>query len=86
MGPGAMALTVMPYSASSMAICRVRPITAALDVPYAVRPPLARMPLTEARLMMRPHCRELISRAACCPHSIEPVTLTAITLFQCSIG
>ena len=63
-----------------------QPITAALDAPYGVRPQLARMPVTEARLMMRPHCRGRITRAAFRPHSIEPVTLTAFTSIQCSIG
>ncbi len=77
-----MPFTVMPCSASSMAICRVRPITAAFDVPYAVRPMLARMPLMEATLMMRPHPCSRITCAACWLHSSVPVRLTFISRCQ----
>ena len=68
-------------------ICRVGPMTTALEVPYPVRPtPTARIPATDAILMMRPQRSRIMRRAACWAHSRTPVTLMARWACQLSSG
>ena len=83
-GPGQMAFTVMPSSASSSANARVSCTTAPLLVAYGVRFARPTNPSVLARLIMRPLPRSFICGNIARQHNQMPSTLISCTSRNCS--